>query len=114
MGTSVFYCNLDSLLSSLQFGALWKEFQTPLEHSSCVTFYHHLLSVGGRYSFISSSSSIHAYSPLTQSWVHVEDLPVALESTTSAVTSTGELIVIGRSVNRELKVYKAVVTDKNY
>ena len=107
LGTSVFYCKLDSLLSSSRSGSLWKEFQAPLEYSSCVTFCHHLLSVGG-----SSSSSIHVYTPLTRSWVHVEDLPVTLESIASTVISTGELIVIGGPWS--YKVYKASVIGKNY
>ena len=99
----VFYCKLDSLLSSLQSNdTLWKTSRVPLYNSSCETFHHHLLSVGG--SFFSSSSSsdiIHAYSPLSKSWLHVS-------STASAVISTGQLVVIGgRTISLGCKVFKA-------
>ena len=109
---SVFYCKLDSLLSSLQSNdALWKTSQVPLYCSSCVTFHHNLVSVGGDSpSKMYSSSDIHAYSPFTRSWLHVEDLPTRLDSTTSTVISTGELVVIGgRSTMLSLscKVFKA-------
>ena len=112
---SVFYCKLDSLLSSLQSNdTLWKTLQVPLYNSSCVTFHHHLVSVGGTTSSSSSSSSsssdIHAYSPLTQSWLHVGDLPIKLNSTASTVISTGELVVIGGMTVHYLyscKVFKA-------
>ena len=105
----VFYCKLDSLLSSLQSNdTLWKTSQVPCKHSSCVTFHHHLVSVGGTPSSSSSSSDIHAYSPLTRSWLYVGDLPIELDSA-STVISTGELVVIGgRTYNSfSCKVFKA-------
>ena len=109
---SVLYCELDSLLSSND--TLWKTFRVPLYYSSCVTFHRHLVSVGG--SSTSPLSKIYAYSPLTRSWLHVGDLPFELESTTSTVISTGELVVIGgRTTNtsNSRKVYKASLKGKN-
>ena len=107
---SVFYCKLDSLLSSLPSNdTLWETSQVPLYYSSCVTFHHHLVSVGGDSpSKMYSSSDIHAYSPLTQSWLYVGDLPIELNYTTSTVISTGELVVIGEETTSfSCKVFKA-------
>ena len=109
-----FYCNLNSLLSSLQSNdTLWKTFAVPLYFSSCVTFHHHLVSVGGSSSspssLSSSSSNIHVYSPLTRSWLQLGDLPIELNSTASTVISTGELVVIGgrtRLLSFSFKVFK--------
>ena len=107
-GNFVFYCKLDSFLSSLRStDTLWKTSQVPLCYSSCVTFLHHLVSVGGFFHSSSSfsSSKIHAYSPLSQSWLHVGDLPIEVSLTASTIISTGELVVIG-GVNLEMNSYK--------
>ena len=119
---SVFYCKLDSLLSFLQSNdqifdseTLWKTFNAPLKWSSCVTFHHHLMSVGGYAISSSTSSKIHAYSPLTQPWLHVGDLPIELDCTACTVISTGELVVIGGRAGFDLysrKVFKATLIGK--
>lgn len=49
------------------------------------------MAVGGE----GSRSDILSYSPHTQSWVKVGDLPVGLSSTCSIVLPTGELLVMG-------------------
>ena len=98
----VYYASLDSLVASCQpsekpLPSVWKRLpNVPHSLSSTAVFGNRLIAVGGGYS--SPSSSIHAYSPHTQSWLHVGDMPVELLSTCTAVLPTGELMVIGGRV----------------
>jgi hypothetical protein len=98
-GEEVYYASLDSLVASSQpsekpLPSVWKKLpDIPCNYSSTVVFGNRLVAVGGGYP--SPSSSIHAYSPHTQSWVHVGDMPVGLSSTCTAVLPTGDLMVIG-------------------
>ena len=93
----VYYASLDSLVVSRRSKPLlsvWKRFpDVPHGRSSTAVFGNRLIAVGGVYP--SPSSSIRAYSPHSQSWVHVGDMPVKLGSTCTAVLPTGELMVIG-------------------
>ena len=109
---SVFYCKLDSLLSSLSNDTLWKTSQVPLYSSSYMTFHRHLLSLGGYFlspnpQFTLPSSDIHAYSPITQSWQLVGNLPVKGTTTSSTVIPTGILVISG------YKVFKASLIGEN-
>ena len=94
----VYYASLDSLVASCQpsekpLPSVWKRLpDVPHKRSSTAVFGNRLIAVRGGY--LSPSSSIHAYSPHTQSWVHVGDMPVGLYSTCTAVLPTGELMVI--------------------
>ena len=95
-----YYASLDSLVASSQCSekpllSVWKRLtDVPHEHSSPAVFGNRLIAVGGG-GLHSPSSSIHAYSPHTQSWLHVGDMPVELCQTCTAVLTTGELMVIG-------------------
>ena len=94
-GKEVYYISLDSLVASCRPSEkpVWKRLpDVPHSHSSTAVFGNRLIAVGGGYP---SSSSIHAYSPHTKSWVHVGDMPVRLHSTCTAVLPTGDLMVIG-------------------
>ena len=98
-GKEVYYALLDSLVAGCQpsekpLPSVWKRLpDAPHELSSIAVFGNRLIAVGGGgYPF---SLSIHAYSPHTQSWVHVGDMPVGLASSCTAVLPTGELMVIG-------------------
>ena len=96
----VYYASLDSLVaisqSSEKLPSVWKRLaDVPHERSSPAMFGNRLIAVGGGVRLYSLSSSIHAYSPHTQSWLHVGDMPVKLHSTCTAVLTTGELMVIG-------------------
>ena len=99
-GKKVYYASLDSLVASCQpsekpLPSVWKRLpDVPREHSSIAVFGNRLIAVGGG-AFPSPSSSVHAYSPYNQSWVHVGDMPVGLRSTCTAVLPTGELMVVG-------------------
>ena len=118
-GRKVYYASLDSLVASCQpskklLPSVWKRLpDVPHELSSTAVFGNRLIAVGGGHPF---SSSIHAYSPHTQSWVHVGDMPVELRSTCTAVLPTGELMVIGGwsgTSSGESCVYKTSLNGNN-
>ena len=104
-GEEVYYASLDSLVASSQpsekpLTSVWKRLtDVPHEHSSPAVFGNGLIAVGGG---DPSSSSIHAYSPHTQSWLHVGDMPVELGKTCTVILTTGELMVIGGSSNASI------------
>ena len=107
-GKEVYYASLDSLVASCQHSekplpSVWKRLpDVPHVYSSTKVFGNRLIAVG--------SSSIHAYSPDTQSCVHVGDMPVGLHSACTVVLPTGELMVIGGESSSSLWescVYKA-------
>ena len=59
--------------------SVWKRFPiVPHNSSSAAVFGNRLIAIGGGYI---PTSSIHACSPHTQSWVHVGDMPIGLCST---------------------------------
>ena len=99
-GKEVYYASLDSLVASSQpsekpLPSVWKRHtDVPHERSSPAVFGNRLIAVGGGGTH-TPSSSIHAYSSHTQSWLHVGDMPVELGFTCTAVLTTGELMVIG-------------------
>ena len=79
--------------------SVWKKLpDVPLEWSTPVVIGKQLAIVGG-YTY---SSAIHVYSHSTNSWVHVEDLPVACYSTCTLVLPTGELLVVGGKTKLEI------------
>ena len=95
----VYYVSLNSLVVSsektVHVSSMWKRLtDVPHERSSPAVFGNRLIAVGGGEISI-PNSSIHAYSPHTQSWLHVGDMPVELIYTCTAVLTTGELMVIG-------------------
>jgi N-acetylneuraminic acid mutarotase len=98
-GEEVYYASLDSLVASCRpseksLPSVWKRLRdVPHVRSSTAVFGNKLIAVGGQ--GYPPSSSIHAYSPHTKSWVHVGDMPVGLGSTCTAVLPTGDLMVIG-------------------
>ena len=99
-GKEVYYASLNSLVASCQpsekpLPSVWKRLpDVPHAYSSSAVFGNRLIAVGGGGVYL-PSSSIHAYSPHTQSWVHVGKMPVKLYSTCTAVLPTGDLMVIG-------------------
>ena len=120
-GKEVYYASLDSLVASCQpsekpLPSVWKRLpDVPHIRSSIAVFGNRLIAVGGGYP--SPSSSIHAYYPHTQSWLHVGAMPVKLFSTCTAVLPTGELMVIGgwsrTSSMVESCVYKTSLNGNN-
>ena len=93
-GTKVYCISLQSLVSGTE-QSPWEILpDVPFEFSSAAVFGSRILSIGGD-DFDHPTSSIHAYSPDTQSWLHVGRLPAPLDSTCSIVVPAGELTVIG-------------------
>ena len=96
-GKEVYCASLASLVASCQLSeellpSVWKRLtDVPHELSSLVVFGNRLIAVGG----YPLTSSIHAYSPHTQSWIRVGDMPIGLNSTCAVVLPTGSLMVIG-------------------
>ena len=95
-GTKVYCVSLQSLVSGTE-QSPWETLpDVPFEYSATAVFGGRILSIGG-WNYSNPTSSIHAYSPDTQSWIHVRDLhvPTPLSSTCAIVVPSGELIVLG-------------------
>ena len=113
-GEEVYCASLDSLVASCQpsekpLPSVWKRLpNVPDIRSSTAVFGNRLIAVGGG-GYPSPSSSIHAYSPHTKSWVDVGDIPVEFYSTCTTVLPTGDLMLIGGWSNTSIKscVHKA-------
>ena len=119
-GKTVYCASLASLVASCQFSekhqpSVWKSF-TGVTHgwSSPAVFGNRLITVGG--GDPESTSFIYAYSPHTQSWIHVGDMPVKLCCTCVSVLPKGKLMVIGgwsEAMLKESCVYQATLNG-NY
>ena len=116
-GKVVYYASLDSLIASSQPSetsqpsSVWK--RLPDVHnieSTPSVFVNRLTAIGGRPKDGELPISlIHAFSPHTQSWVHVGDLPVVGCKVCTVVLPSGELLVVGGFLNNTNKVYKATL-----
>ncbi len=105
--TSVFYTSLHSLIekatqqpphspNSSEQQSVWKTLpDVPYEYSSTTTLGGALLALGGEDSESERTSSVHMYSPITRSWLHIGDIPEAVDSTCSITLTIGEVMVIG-------------------
>ena len=96
-GTKVFCASLFLLVASCQSSkhplpSVWKRLSdVPYQYSSLVVLKSQLIAVGG----YPQTSSICAYSPHTESWIHVWSMPVELSKACTAVLPSGKLMVIG-------------------
>ena len=119
-GQYVFYTSLQSLVdkaiqhpptspTNTDQPSVWKTLpNTPNPHSSTTIFGGALVAVGGR----PNRSSLHLYSPLTQSWLPAGEMPVGVDCTCTVTLPTGEMMVIGgrtRDTFNSPLVYKARV-----
>ena len=119
-GTSVFYTSLQSLVDKVtqhpptsptntDQPSVWKTLPNiPLERSSTTIFGGALVVVGGN----PNQSSLHFYSPLTQSWLPAGEMPVGVTCTCTVTLPTGEMMVIGgctRDTPYSPLVYKACI-----
>ena len=85
----VFCASLQSLISGAD-KSPWETLPDAPNHFSAAAFCgDRLLSIGGG----SSCDAIHAFSPSTQSWEHVDDLPVPVSLPTVVALSSDELLV---------------------
>ena len=99
-GGIVYSAFLDSLLASCQPSetsqpsSLWKRLTDAPSGCCCpAVFGNRLVAVGGRLTL--TTTSLYAYSPLTQSWVHMEDAPIPVTSILCAVLlPSNELMIV--------------------
>ena len=109
-GREVFCASLESLVASTQSEVtegVWKTLpEVHHESSSTAVWEGRLMAIGGG----ASESDVLSYSPHTQSWVKVGDLPVTLDSVCTIVLPTEELLVVGgyklRTVRGRHSVFK--------
>jgi len=119
-GTSVFRTSLQSLVdkaaqhpptspTNTDQPSVWKTLpNTPHQYSSTTLFGGAMVAVGG----YPNQSSLHLYSPLTQSWLPAGRMPVGVDYTCTVTLPTGEMMVIGgetRDTSCSPLVYKAHV-----
>lgn len=115
----VYFCHVKSLAKFQLHGSgenapLWKHMNVNSPRSSCTSFGKHLLSIGGgggRVYF----PDICANSPLTQAWVRVGEVPIALCDAASVVVPAAKTLMIlgGRSIRGcSAKVFKASLKGK--
>ena len=94
-GRKVYYASLESLIASCQpngrqLPSVWSGLaDTPHMISILVVICNRLVAIGY------DTSSIHAYSPYSQSWVHVGDKPGGDSAEAAAVLPSGDLMVAG-------------------
>ena len=105
--------SLDSLLASCQPSetsqpsSLWKRLtDAPSSWSHPAVFGNRLVAVGRR-STVTDTSSLHAYSSLTQSWVHMGDFPISSTYYTTSCLSSSELMIMS-----EQTAFKSRLTCK--
>ena len=94
-GKEIYYASLESLIASCQLSerqltSVWSRLaDAPDEFRILVAFGNRLVAIG----YI--TSSIHAYSPYSQSWVYVGDKPGGCSVKAAAVLPSGDLMVAG-------------------
>ena len=85
---------------------------TPHYRPAAATFGASLLAVGGtttkKYPPNQQQTAVHVYSPCTNAWIHISNLPAPRVGTATAMLSPTELLVIGGWNNRrrQKSVYK--------
>ena len=93
-GKQVYYASVESLIASCQpsgrhLPSVWSRHAVAsYESSSLVAFGNRLLAIG--------YNTIRAYSPYSQSWIHVADKPGGDSGEAAAVLPSGDLMVAGR------------------
>ena len=105
-GQSVFCASLQSLIakatqqsptspSSGRQKSAWETLpDVPYRNSATTILGAAPVTVGG-YDSGTRMSSLHMYSPLTHTWLHVSEMPVAVSHTCTITLPTGEMMVIG-------------------
>ena len=110
---SVFQCSVQALIEQATphppKQSTWNTIRdVPYEFCSVATFGGALVAVGGQDK--GPKNSLHMYDPLTQSWVYVGKMPVAVGSTCTVTLPSGEMMVIGgwtKDTTHSPLVYKA-------
>ena len=111
-GKEIFCASLESLVASApsdMTDRVWKTLpEVHHERSSTAVWGGRLMAVGG-YPF---SSDILSYSPHTQSWVKVGDLPIGLHSSCTTVLPTGELLMVG-GYGTSYRIFKGLLRGES-
>ena len=111
-GSKVYCVSLQSLVSGTE-QSPWETLpDVPFPYSAIAVFGGRILSIGGE-NYLNPTSSIYAYSPDTQSWIHVGDQPTPLRNTCAIVLPSGELIVIGGGSQSE-QVFRVLGGGKGF
>ena len=86
---------------------------TPHYTPAAATFGASLLAVGGTTTKeypLNPQTAVHVYSPCTNAWIHISDLPAPRVVTATAMLSPTELLVIGGWSNvKQISVYKGLL-----
>ena len=111
----MFCCNLESLLTDYgKSSDVWSKTDNDVMGYGIASLGQQLITIGG--SSLAFTSSIQALSPLTQSWVHIGDMPKELFYSSIIVLPTRELVVIGgmfrNGDNSSQSVLKASLTSE--
>ena len=89
----VYYTSLESLIATSEEAgqtSVWKNLpDAPLKWSTLAVLRNQLITLGTGYDY---NSAVHAY--ITDSWVHLGDLPVACFSPCAPVLPTGDLLLV--------------------
>ena len=112
----VYSASMDSLLASCQPSktsqpsSLWKRLtNVPSEWCYPAVFGNRLVAVGGRSTDTTTTTSLYAYSTLTQSWVHMGDSPpIPTDSTPCAILLPSNQLMIVSG----LTAFKSRITRK--
>jgi N-acetylneuraminic acid mutarotase len=93
----------------------WKTLpNTPIYRPAAAMLAGSLLAIGGREKSTAGAAmkEVYMYSPSTNSWNYISDLPAPRSSTAGAVLSSTEILVIGGydDVGRVNTVYKGTLT----
>ena len=95
---SVLTCSLTELLqsSSSSSSSMWyRVADPPVYYSTCAAVNGELLAVGGCDKENNHTSSIHKYSPTTNSWDRISKMPTARWNSLVVVFQTNEIMVVG-------------------
>lgn len=89
---------------------LWQKFpDSPRYASSLTSIGECLVAIGGSDEHLEhKSGALHVYSPLTTSWLRVDDIPVACFACTVSRLPKGELVIIGGMGHDEEDALKTV------
>ena len=125
--SSVFYCNLRALLSTVRAGPhertpsgdsapIWRELKTPVKEPAPHIFMNQLI-VAGRTHFKTDPCSLQnqivcAFSPRTQEWVQVGDMPYGISYPAIVALGAGKLVLLGEEDVGQWKTLKASLKSK--
>ena len=93
---------------------IWQKFpDAPRYASSLTTIGQCLVAIGGSDEYLEhKSSALHVYSPLTSSWLRLDDTPVACFACSVSRLPKGQLLIIGGMGHDEEDALKTVYRGK--